>query len=85
MNDNKLKGLSEGVTTLLIRDGADTKEFRVKVVEEIIPATGINLPSDELSLQVQATTKVNASVLPSNATLSSLLWFSDDEINCHSR
>lgn len=79
MNDNKLKGLSEGETTLLIRDGADTKEFRVKVVEEIIPATGINLPSDELSLQVQATTKVNASVLPSNATLSSLLWFSDDE------
>ena len=44
MNDNKLKGLSEGVTTLLIRDGADTKEFRVKVVEEIIPATGINPP-----------------------------------------
>ncbi len=62
--------------TVTTKDGNKTATCKVTVTEKIIPVEGIVLDKDELKLNENATAKLTATVLPTNATNKNVTWSS---------
>ena len=72
----KVKGVAAGTTTIRVktRDGGFTAKCKVTVA---IPVTGITLDLSSVSLKVGKTKTLTATVKPSNATVTGVIWTSD--------
>ena len=72
----KVKGVAPGTTTIKVktRDGGFTAKCKVTVV---VPVTGITLDATSVTLKVGKTKTLTATVKPSNATVTGVIWTSD--------
>lgn len=67
-NNGKISANGKGNAVISAKVGNTTKNIRVIVKEKIILPTGISLGNDKMELTVGDSGKINASVVPSNAT-----------------
>jgi uncharacterized protein YjdB len=82
VDGNKIIAMESGTAKVTIRtnDGGYKATINVKVnnVSHIIDETDINLSKTNVNLTIGGTTKVEASVVPSNATYQSVMWSSSN-------
>ncbi len=71
-------GLGSATITVKTNDGGHTATCRITVEEANIAVTGVDLSPAELTLLVGAGQRLDASVIPSNASNKKLLWSCPD-------
>ncbi len=73
--------LTEGVTTIEVSNGTKTISTNVEVVSTstTVLVTDVKVDKTSISLEEEKTSKINATVLPSNATNKSVTWKSSNE------
>lgn len=78
VTDGKVTGLKAGETTITATAGTLTTTFKVTVTDEEVPATGVTLDKTEISVEVDATETITATVTPEDST-DDAVWSSADE------
>jgi uncharacterized protein YjdB len=76
-SEGKVKGIAPGTTTIRVKtkDGGFTAKCKVTVV---IPVTGVTLDVSKVTLKVGKTKTLKATVKPSNATVTKVVWTSSN-------
>ncbi len=76
-SEGKVKGIAPGTTTIKVKtkDGGFTAKCKVTVV---IPVTGVALDVSKVTLKVGKTKTLKATVTPSNATVTKVVWTSSN-------
>lgn len=80
VEDGTVKAIAVGVAsiTATTTDGGKMATCEITVVENDIAVTGITLNKESLELEIGSTAKLTATVEPSDATNSSIVWSSLD-------
>ena len=68
--------LGTATITAITEDGGYTATCEVTVVQ---PVTGITLDKEEITINVNETAKLTASIIPEDAGIKTVIWSSDDE------
>lgn len=78
--NGKVTALATGETNLIIFKNKKEIEIAVKVIDpkNEKKVTGLIVDKDSLSIEIKSTAKINATVLPENATNKSLKWVSSN-------
>lgn len=77
--DGLVEALKEGVATITATVGKKESSCRIEVTPEYVPVTGVSLNKTTLTLLEGNTEKLEATVIPSNATNQQVTWRSTDE------
>lgn len=77
--NGKITGIAAGKATVTVssEDGQFTSSCAVTVQEQTVPATGITLDKATLTVIVNSTGELSATVAPSNATNKNVTWSSN--------
>ena len=81
VNENgKITSVSSGETNLIISNGKKEIKVLIKVIDSKneVKVTGLKVDKKSISIEIRSTAKVNATVLPTNATNKSLKWESSN-------
>lgn len=80
VNNGVVQAHKEGTATITVTtaDGGKTARCEIRVSSAYVPATGVSLNETALSLDIGGTFKLNATVVPGNATEKNLHWSSRD-------
>ena len=78
--DGLIKALSVGKATITVRASNGVSAFcHLTVLAAVIPVTGITLTPSSISLGIDGTTTLTATVNPADATNPTVRWSSDNE------
>ena len=77
-NNGKVTAIKAGTATITASCGGKSDTCTVTVVEKVIPATGVELDLETLTLEVGDKATIKATVLPEDATNKDVTWSSDN-------
>lgn len=78
--NGELKALKTGETTVTVTttDGAFTAECAVEVLTPMVPVQSVSLDVTELTIMLQTSAQLKATVLPADATVKEVVWTSSN-------